>query len=177
MKNVKISFKLDRLPCYAISYKNARKTLDMQAYDGEMTVDIQYDYDRRPLRLSAKIAEGDTVEVALMPHRIELYLNGVLTDEEWPSGSRLFEFGNEISSNITACAEEYNERGNDIRDGLEFARGLLAEKVVIGSVYIVEVAEKGGEGEEYHRHGDKDRADSSEACSEGTLYVCRRAVT
>lgn len=109
MKNIKLSFKLDKLPCYAISHKNGRKTLEMQAFDGEISVDVQYDYERRPLRLLAKVKENDVVEVILMPHRIELYVGGVLTDEEWPSGSRLFALGDEISSNIGIRAEEYNK--------------------------------------------------------------------
>ncbi len=113
MKNIKLSFKLDELPCYAISYKNARKTVEMQAFDGEMAFDMQYDYDRRPLRLSAKVKQMDEVEVILMPHRIELYVGGALMDEEWPAGNRLFELGDEISSTINIRAEEYNESKTD----------------------------------------------------------------
>lgn len=113
MKNIKLSFKLDELPCYAISYKNARKTVEMQAFDGEMAFDVQYDYDRRPLRLSAKVKQMDEVEVILMPHRIELYVGGALMDEEWPAGNRLFELGDEISSTINIRAEEYNESKTD----------------------------------------------------------------
>ena len=108
MKNVKISFKLDKMPCYAISCKNGRKTLDMQAFDGEMSFDVQYDYDRRPLRMSAKVKENDSVEIILLSYRTELYVNGVLTDEEWPSGNRLFELGDEIVSGIGIRAEEYS---------------------------------------------------------------------
>lgn len=108
MKNVKISFKLDRMPCYAISFKNGRKTLDMQAFDGEMSFDVQYDYDRRPLRMSAKVKENDSVEIILLPYRTELYVNGVLTDEEWPKGNRLFELGDEIVSDVGIRAEEYS---------------------------------------------------------------------
>ena len=109
MKNIKIYLKLDQIPCYAISYKNARKTLEMQTFDGEMSFDVQYDYDRRPLRLTAKVKESDAVEVILLTHRIELYVNGVLIDEEWPAGKRLFEFGDEISSTINIRTEEYND--------------------------------------------------------------------
>ena len=109
MKNIKLSFKLDELPCYAISHKNGRKTLEMQAFDGEMSFDVQYDYDRRPLRLSTKVKENDSVEVILMTHRIELYVGGTLIDEEWPKGNRLFELGDELSSTINIRAEEYNE--------------------------------------------------------------------
>ena len=109
MKNIKLSFKLDELPCYAISHKNGRKTFEMQAFDGEISVDVQYDYDRRPLRLSAKVKENDEVVVILMTHRIELYVGGLLIDEEWSKGDGLFELGDEISSTINIRAEEYNE--------------------------------------------------------------------
>ncbi len=104
MKNIKLSFKLDELPCYAISHKNGRKTFEMQAFDGEMSFDVQYDYDRRPLRLSANVKENDAVEVILMTHRIELYVGGTLIDEEWPKGNRLFELGDELSSTINIRA-------------------------------------------------------------------------
>ena len=109
MKSIKISFQLDQIPCYAVSYKNARKTLDVQAFDGEISVDVQYDYDRRPLRLSARVKERDIVETILLPHRIELLVNGKLADEEWPTGTRLFALGDEISATIPVCVEEYNE--------------------------------------------------------------------
>ena len=109
MKNTKLSFKLDELPCYAISHKNGRKTLEMQAFDDEMSFDVQYDYHRRPLRLSAKVKENDTIEVVLMPHRIELYVNGAITDEEWPAGNRLYDLGDEINSTIHIHTEEYIE--------------------------------------------------------------------
>ncbi len=109
MKNIKLSFKLDELPCYAISHKNGRKNFEMQAFDGEMSFDVQYDYDRRPLRLSANVKENDAVEVILMTHKIELYVNGTLMDEEWPKGNRLFELGDEITSTVHISTEEYHE--------------------------------------------------------------------
>jgi hypothetical protein len=114
MKSIKLSFKLDEFPCYAISHKHGRKTFEMQAFDGEMTVDVQYDYDRRPLRLSAKVKEADEIEVVLMPHRIELYVGGALIDEEWPKGNRLFELEDEINSIIHMYAEEYHEPKRNI---------------------------------------------------------------
>ena len=110
MKSIKISFKLDKLPCYAISHKNGRKTFEIQAFDGEISCDVQYDYDRRPLRLTSKVSENDLIEIILMPHRTELYVNGSLADEEWPAGSRLFELGDEISSSIELSLTPYTEK-------------------------------------------------------------------
>ena len=109
MKNLKLSFRLDELPCYAISHKNGRKTFEMQAFDGEISVDLQYDYHRRPLRLSAKTNAGEKVDVILMPHRIELYVDGVLMDEEWPAGNRLLSLGDDIFGTVSVLMEEYHE--------------------------------------------------------------------
>ena len=107
MNDVKISFRLAELPCYAISHKNGRKTLEIQAFDGEVSCDVQYDYSRSPLRLSAKVSAWDAVELIMLPHRIELYVNGELVDEEWPAGSRLFTLGDSFSSMFDINAEEY----------------------------------------------------------------------
>jgi hypothetical protein len=109
MKSIKISFTLSELPCYAIAHKSGRKTLEMQAFDEEISFDVQYDYERRPLRLSAKVKIHNTIEVILMPHRIELYVDGALIDEEWPSGNRLFDLGDEMNSTIHICSEEYQQ--------------------------------------------------------------------
>jgi len=109
MDNIKITFQLSKLPCFAISHKDGRKTFEMQAFDGEVSVDVQYDYHRAPLRLSAKVEEKDTLEIVLMPHRIELYVDGALSDEEWPNGNLLYSLGDEIYSDIKLCTEEYRE--------------------------------------------------------------------
>lgn len=109
MKNIKMTFTPSEIPCYAISHKNGRKTFEMQAFDGEISVDVQYDYHRRPLRLSAKLQEGNTVAVVLMSHRIELYVDGVLMDEEWPAGNRLLALGDTICGTVSVLSEEYHE--------------------------------------------------------------------
>ena len=161
MKNIKLSFKIDNLPCYAISHKNGRKTFEMQAFDGEITVDVQYDYHRRPLRLSAKIKECDEVAVILLSHRIELYVNGVLMDEEWPAGNRLLEIADEINSVINICVEEYNEPQKDYPSVIsEFEN---ADGWYPGNGVLVGDCMPYRRGEEYHvlylkdrhRHGSK----------------------
>ncbi|MBR6709269.1 MAG: hypothetical protein IKL84_06280 [Clostridia bacterium] len=109
MTNVKLAFTLSELPCYAIAHKNGRKTFEFQAFDGEISCDVQYDYAREPLRLAAKIEENDVIELVLMPHRIELYVNGTIADEEWPMGKRLFALGDAINSTVEVHIEEYAE--------------------------------------------------------------------
>ena len=110
MKSMKLSFTLEAMPCYAIAHKNGRKTFEMQAFDGEISVDVSYDYHRNPLRLSAKVQEKAAVDVILMPHRIELYVGGMLADEEWPAGNCLLSLGDEINATLPICAEAYCER-------------------------------------------------------------------
>ena len=93
MSNLKLAFEINALPFYAVSHKNGRKTLEIQAFDGMLTVSVQYDYNRRPLDLSCEIKDGVKVEIILLDHRIELYVNGVIMDEEWPDGNLLFALG------------------------------------------------------------------------------------
>ena len=91
MGNLKLALEINKLPFYAVSHKNGRKTLEIQAFDGALTLSVQYDYNRRPLELNCEIKDGDRVEAILLDHRIELYVNGVIMDEEWPDGNRLFD--------------------------------------------------------------------------------------
>ena len=109
MKDLKISFVLHELPAYGISCKENRKTFELQAFDGRIDLSVQYDFRRNPLTLRADVQIGDRIEAVLLPHRIELYVNGVLKDEEWPAGARLFEQGDEIFSNLNVTAVEYRE--------------------------------------------------------------------
>ncbi|MBO5212339.1 MAG: hypothetical protein J6B60_02235 [Clostridia bacterium] len=110
MKGIKIAFELKKLPFYAVSHKQGRKTLEIQAFDDILTISVQYDYDRRPLDLSSEIKEGDVVEAILLDHRIELYVNGEIKDEEWPAGGILFsvedEFIADASLRVTECFKE-----------------------------------------------------------------------
>lgn len=155
MKNIKISFKLDKMPCYAISHKNGRKTFEMQAFDGEMSIDVQYDYDRRPLRLTAKVKEGDSVDVILLPHRIELYVCAALTDEEWPKGDRLFELGDEINSTAYVSTEEYTENKAEVPSVISVFEN--AEGWYPGNGVFVGDCMPYRRGEEYHVLYLKDR--------------------
>lgn len=109
MSNVKLTFTLTEMPCYGISHKNGRKTFEFQAFDGQIDVGIQYDYNRRPLGLTSSVKKGDEISVTVMPHRIELYVNGILEDEEWPLGDRSFQLGDGIVSNVEIIQTVYTE--------------------------------------------------------------------
>ena len=88
--NVKVLFDVAELPFSLAAVRDGVKTLEITACDGVLTVSVPFDYKEEPLKLQCEIQAGDRVAVVLMPHRIELYVGGVLMDEEWPAGTGLF---------------------------------------------------------------------------------------
>ena len=52
---------------------------------GQVTFDLWCEGRDRPLQVRADAAAGDRIEAVLLPHRMELYVNGQLMDEEWPT--------------------------------------------------------------------------------------------
>lgn len=114
MLDVKMAFEIKEMPLYAVSFKRGRKTLEIQALDGILTVSVQYDYDRRMLDLSCEVKEGDRVEAILLDYRIELYVNGKIMDEEWPCGERLFDIGDEFVPSIDIQVSEHLAREESI---------------------------------------------------------------
>ena len=111
--NVKIEFIVEKLPLYFVSHKGGRKTFEVEAFDGVLTASVQYDYERRPLSLNGEISVGDSVEVVLMNHRIELYINGELKDEEWPAGKIFFEMGDVFVPEVKVAVSEYVEKNEE----------------------------------------------------------------
>lgn len=108
MNTDRICFTIPELPCYAIAHKAGRKTLEIEAFDGAVSVAVVYDYHRAPLCLVSSVSEGDSFAVHLLPHRIELYKNGALVDEEWPGGERLYAVGDCIAGTIPVLAETFS---------------------------------------------------------------------
>lgn len=107
--NIKIKFALEKLPMYFVSHKGGRKTLEAEAFDGILTVSVQYDCERKPLSLNGEISVGDRIEVVLTDYRIELYINGELKDEEWPAGNMFFEIGDVFVPETKVEVSEYVE--------------------------------------------------------------------
>ncbi len=136
MSKFKLSFVLTEMPCYGIAHKNGRKTFEFQAFDGQINCDLQYDYNRRPLGVTSSVKTGDTIDFVVLPQRIELYVNGILEDEEWPIGERLFSFGDEIVSSVDIKCEEYTEPSpntDTVISTFENAEGWRpSEKVFVG---------------------------------------------
>ena len=111
--NLKLAFEVKELPLYFVSHKSGRKTFEVEAFDGILTAYVQYDYERRPLSLNGEISVGDSVEVVLMNHRIELYINGELKDEEWPAGKIFFEMGDVFVPEVKVAVSEYVEKNEE----------------------------------------------------------------
>ena len=96
MQNLKITFKINAFPLRFLSSKNGQDSLEAIASDGVLTVRVYYDYNEKPLELNGNVAINDMIDLILLPHRIELYVGGVLVDEDWPIGNRLFEYGDTL---------------------------------------------------------------------------------
>ncbi|MBQ1956033.1 MAG: hypothetical protein II350_09905 [Clostridia bacterium] len=107
--NVKIAFEFKELPMYLVSINNGRKSLELEAFDGVLTVAVRYDYDRNSLLLKSDVKAGDSAEIILLDHRIELYVNGELKDEEWPTGNRIFEIGDAFIPDANVAVSEVRE--------------------------------------------------------------------
>ena len=107
--NIKLAFAVYKFPFCCFSHKDGLVTLEVSAFDGVLSVALRYDYDRRPLWLFSDICIGDSVEVILFAHRIELHVNGVLMDEEWPAGNLLFGMGDMFIPEKMIDVSEYFE--------------------------------------------------------------------
>ena len=107
--NLRITLQAKALPFYFVSHKCGRKTLELQAFDGAISVAVQYDCNRKPLELNGEIQTGDQVEICLLDHRITLSVNGILRDEEWSYGNRLFELGDSFTPEASIEVCEWTE--------------------------------------------------------------------
>ena len=154
MKNLKISFEIKNMLLRSVAERGGEDSFVIEASSGVLSVFVKYDADPRPLVLRGSVAVGDTVEAILMPHRIELYVNGKLCDEEWPAGKCLFDPEDAFEPNIGITFAEYEEKRESQPDVLytfENAEGWRPEGTFVGDCmpYV-----KGGE---YHVLYLKDR--------------------
>ena len=107
--DLSVQFSMTKLPFYAVSVKDGRKTMELQAFDGVLTVSTVYDAKRQPLEMNAEVREGDRITVILYRHRVELYVNGVLVDEEWPMGERLLALGDAFITETEITVAEHRQ--------------------------------------------------------------------
>ena len=63
------------------------KVLYCSFEEGKLDIAVKYDFSEKPpLHLSAAAKCGDRIRVHFLPYRLELYVNDILSDEEWPAG-------------------------------------------------------------------------------------------
>lgn len=104
---LKISFKLTDETGFSYIGKNGEETLSCTVSEGRITCRVWYDFNDQPLVMSSKAGINDIIEIVLMPHRTELWVNSSLKDEEWPAGNRLFDVSDTAVSKLEMVVEEY----------------------------------------------------------------------
>lgn len=114
MRDLKISFEINELPFYASFCKEDKKTIEIKAEDSALTASVFYDYKDQPLVLLGEISKNDKIEIILLDYRIELYVNGKLSDEEWPYGNRLFNIEDKSESSTNVCVCEYSGENTEL---------------------------------------------------------------
>ena len=89
----------------------------------KVTVKLKYDFNERPLSVSAPCAAGDKVRLVLRPYRIDLYVNDTLFDEEWPCGNEEFTVCENCPDTEVVPAPSDDTRGKPavIRSGISLA--------------------------------------------------------
>ena len=107
MIDLKISFVVSEIPFYVGSHNNLTETIKISAQENILNCALWYDSHLEPLVLKSKVEIGDEISMVLMNHRIELYVNGSLADEEWPNGNRLFKQRDFFDSKLPIKVESY----------------------------------------------------------------------
>ncbi len=90
MESIELSFTVEK---GRTVIQGSGSTACIISFDGKLAAQLFYDFSPEPLCLSAEAGPGDAVRLAVYPHRIGLYVNGELADEEWPCGNRLLSPG------------------------------------------------------------------------------------
>jgi len=94
-----IHFSVTEAKCQLCLERDGKPALSVTWQAGVLSAEFYYDFEERPLRLTADAAIGDKICLAVYPYRIELYCGDVLCDEEWPCGTPLF-----AGSDTAVCA-------------------------------------------------------------------------
>lgn len=90
-KNTELTFTITEIGTF-LEARAGEQIVLIGRFDGEkLIVSLRYDLYEEMLSLTAEAALHQQVRVVLMPHRIELYCDGHLEDEEWPRGGHFLE--------------------------------------------------------------------------------------
>lgn len=102
MKNdIRIEFIVSKETVFLYSGEKDRKAFACDISNNKINCSVSYDFKEKPLCLQAEVQKDDTVKIVLMPFRIELWVNSVLKDEEWPAGNCLLKMDDEIKAILT----------------------------------------------------------------------------
>ncbi len=106
-KNFRITFKITNNSHNAVLKKDGIEVFACGFDKGILQVELYYDLRPESLVLKAKADMGDSTEIVIMPHRIELWVNKTLMDEEWPAGNILFDRLDGMNGNIQMDMSEF----------------------------------------------------------------------
>ena len=73
-------------------FKDKNNMLEASFDGNELTISILYSVKPLPLVLKSEAIPGDQVKLVNIGFRIELYINDVIEDEEWPDGESYIDF-------------------------------------------------------------------------------------
>lgn len=81
---------------------DGKEALASKLEDGVLTVALRYSsHPDHPLAVRAEAKAGDTADLIVRPYRIELRVNDVLLDEEWPWGDDYLAAASQTEMNTT----------------------------------------------------------------------------
>ena len=87
MENWNVHFQIAATPVQ-FRYEAAGDTVwEASLEHGILRVSMGFTADPHPLTLTAEAKPGDEACFVYRPYRIELYVNDILADEEWPSAT------------------------------------------------------------------------------------------
>ncbi len=126
-------FNIPAAKANAFAECDGKKSIEVHINDGVLSVNIYYEFNDKPLCMTGKVNINDAVKVKLIPYRIELWINDILVDEEWPAGNCLYGMGDEIQADflIELTEGEYvEEKQPDIIGVFQNAEGWQPEENV-----------------------------------------------
>jgi len=87
LKSLALAFTLVRPGRLFFAKAAGQPVMDCRFQDGTLDFSLLFDFlEKPPLHLTAPGKIGDSIMILVHPHRMELYVNGTLLDEEWPCG-------------------------------------------------------------------------------------------
>lgn len=93
-----LCFILSNAYCQFHMKNQERTAITAEWAEGWLAISMWFTFSETPLTLTGEARPGDEIRLVCLPHRIELYINDRLADEEWPCGEPLT-----IGAEMTEC--------------------------------------------------------------------------